>query len=190
MASASNTLSINGVGFSTPVTLDPFLWEFKTASSRSIVIASRSERRKLARPSNYAPEIVEAICERLEKGEALAAICRDDAMPGLRTFLRWADEKEEVGTAYSLALRARAEFFEAEHTRIADTAKDRDTAAAARVQLAALEWRMSKLAPKRYGDRLDLNVDHSFDLSAVLDKGRQRVLEANARLGLPSDAEP
>ena len=142
----------------------------------------------MARPSIHTPDIVETICARLEAGEALAVICREDAMPGLRTFLRWADEKEEVGTAYSLALRARAEFFEAEHTRIAETAKGRDSAAAARVQLAALEWRMSKLAPKRYGERLDLNVDHSFDLSAVLDKGRQRVLEGNARLGLPSDA--
>lgn len=143
----------------------------------------------MARPSIYTPELVETICSRLEQGEALAVVCRDEMMPGLRTFLRWADEKEEVGTAYTLALRARAEFFEAEHSRIAETAKDKDSAAAARVQLAALEWRMSKLAPKRYGDRLDLNVDHSFDLSAVLDKGRQRVLEANARLGLPSDAE-
>lgn len=143
----------------------------------------------MARPSIFTPELVEAICSRLEQGEALALVCRDEVMPGLRTFLRWADEKEEVGTAYTLALRARAEFFEAEHTRIAETAQDKDSAAAARVQLAALEWRMSKLAPKRYGDRLDLNVDHSFDLSAVLDKGRQRVLEANARLGLSSDAE-
>ncbi len=143
----------------------------------------------MPRPSLYTPEIVEAICSLLEQGDALAEVCRQDAMPGLRTFLRWADEKEEVATAYTLALRARAEFFEAEHTRIANTAKDRDTAAAARVQLAALEWRMSKLAPQRYGDRLDLNVDHSFDLSAVLDKGRQRVLEANSRLGLTSDAE-
>ena len=143
----------------------------------------------MARPSNYTPEIVEAICARLERGDALAAACRDEAMPGLRTFLRWADEKEEVATAYTLALRARAEFFEAEHTRIAETAKDRDTAAAARVQLAALEWRMSKLAPQRYGDRLDLNVDHSFDLSAVLDKGRQRVLDANAKFELPSPGD-
>lgn len=143
----------------------------------------------MARPSIITPEIVEEVCARLEKGEALAAVCREAEMPGLRTFLRWADEKEEVATAYTLALRARAEFFEAEHTRIASTAKDRDSAAAARVQLAALEWRMAKLAPQRYGDRLDLNVDHSFDLSAVLDKGRQRVLEANTARGLPSDAE-
>lgn len=115
---------------------------------------------------------------RLEAGEALASICRDEGMPAVRTFLEWADEKEEVAAAYSRALEARAEWFAGEHDRIRVTAVDRDTAAAARVQLSALEWRMSKMAPKRYGDRLDVNVDHTLDLGSAIDRGRQRLLDA------------
>jgi hypothetical protein len=34
------------------------------------------------------------------------------------------------------------------------------------------------MAPKRYGDRLDVAVDASFDLGAMIDRGRQRLLEA------------
>lgn len=139
----------------------------------------------MARPSTHSPEIVEAVCARLEDGDALAEICRTQGMPKVRTWLDWAARYENVAKAYSVALQARAEFFEAEHTRISKTAVDRDTAAGARVQLAALEWRMAKLAPSRYGDRIDVNVDHTFDLAATLDKGRQRVLDANQRLGLP-----
>ena len=122
--------------------------------------------------------LVEAICERLAGGEALAAVCRDDAMPTTRTFLRWADEDEAVALEYSRALQARAEWFASEHDRIRKTAVDRESAAAARVQLNGLEFMMSKMAPKRYGDRLDVAVDASFDLGAMIDRGRQRILEA------------
>jgi hypothetical protein len=121
---------------------------------------------------------VEAICERLANGEPLAAICRDKGMPTTRTFLLWADGDETIAAEYSRALQARAEWFAAEHDRIRKTAIDRDSAAAARVQLSGLEWQMSKMAPKRYGERIDVGVDASLDLGAIIDRGRQRVLAA------------
>lgn len=131
----------------------------------------------MGRPSLHCPEVVETICERLGKGQSLAAICRAADMPSVRTFLKWADEKDDVAAEYTRALAARGEWFAAEHDRIRKTANDRDSAAAARVQLTALEWQMSKMAPKRYGDRLDVNVDASLDLGALIDRGRQRVIE-------------
>jgi hypothetical protein len=122
--------------------------------------------------------VTEAVCERLAAGEPLAAICRDEGMPTTRTFLRWADEDEEVELAYRRAREAQAEWLDAEIQRVSETAKDKDTAAAARVRITALTWRASKQAPKRYGDRLDVAVDASLDLGAIIDRGRQRVLEA------------
>ena len=82
------------------------------------------------------------------------------------------------------ALAARAEWFAAEHDRIRQTAVDRETAAAARVQLNALEFMLSKMAPKRYGDRIDVDVGVRVDLGSVLERRRQRVIEANAQLGI------
>lgn len=134
-------------------------------------------------------EIVEAICGRLAEGEALAAICRRDGMPTTRTFLRWADEDDTIAAEYSRALAARAEWFTAEHDRIRATAVDRETAAAARVQLTALEWQMSKMAPKRYGDRIDVDVGVKVDLGSILDRRRQRVIEAHAGLGITGPGE-
>jgi hypothetical protein len=130
------------------------------------------------------PAVVEAVCERLANGEALAAVCRDEGMPTTRTFLRWADEDETIAAEYSRALQARAEWFASEHDRIRKTAVDRESAAAARVQLNGLEFMMSKMAPKRYGDRIDLNVDHSFDLANEITLRRQQVIEANEQLGI------
>lgn len=141
----------------------------------------------MARPSTLSLPLVESICTRLEAGEPLAAICRDDGMPAVRTFLGWADSNEEVAGHYSRARDAQGEHLDAEVDRIAKTAVDKDSAAAARVQIAALQWRASKMAPKRYGDRVDLTVDHTFDLAAVLDQRRQRVLDANAKLGISDE---
>jgi hypothetical protein len=123
--------------------------------------------------------IVEAICERLAEGKSLASICRDKGMPTVRTFLRWCNADDNVASAYSEALQARAEWYSERHELIAKTAVDRETAAAARVQLAALEWQLSRMAPRRYGERLDVAVDASIDLGAIIDRGRQRVLEAH-----------
>ena len=124
------------------------------------------------------PDIVETICRELGNGRSLTAICRAKSMPTVQTWLRWCDEDETVAADYSRALQARAEWFSSEHDRIRRTAKDRDTAAAARVQLGALEWQMERMAPRRYGDRLDVAVEANLDIGSILDKARQRVLEA------------
>lgn len=138
----------------------------------------------MPRPSTFTNDIAETICNRIEAGEPLAQICSAEGMPGVRTVLDWADSNEAFAGMYSRARDAQAEHLDAEIDRISKTAVDRDTAAAARVQITALTWRASKMAPKRYGDRVDLTVDHTFDLAAVIDKRRQRVLAANERVGL------
>lgn len=141
------------------------------------------------RPSLYTPELAEAICARLEAGTCLADICRDEGTPSVRTVLRWADENEEFGAEYRRAQAAQAEWLDAEVQRISETAKDRDSAAAARVKITALTWRASKQAPKRFGDRVDLTVDANIDLASLIDRGRQRVLEAR-RVGDAALAPP
>jgi hypothetical protein len=138
----------------------------------------------MARSTTYTAEIAEAICQRIEAGEPLAAICRDPDMPGVRTVLDWADKNEEFAAMYGRARDAQGEHLDAEIDRIAKTAIDKDSAAAARVQITALQWRASKMAPKRYGDRVDLNVEHSFDLAAEIDRRRQQVLDGNRALGI------
>jgi hypothetical protein len=138
----------------------------------------------MARPSLYSAELAEAICTRLEAGEPLASMCRDCEMPGVRTVLRWADENDTFAAEYRRAQAAQGEWLDAEIQRIAETATDKDTAAAARVQITALTWRASKQAPKKFGDRVDLNVDHSFDLAALIDRGRQRVIDGKGDVPL------
>ncbi|MFC4727138.1 hypothetical protein [Coralloluteibacterium thermophilus] len=88
-------------------------------------------KRRPGRPSKYSKAVIDAICERLSKGEPLAQICRSPGMPAYRTVKDWADEKDAEGIAtargaeVSAAIaRARDEGFDAiaaECLRIADT---------------------------------------------------------------------
>lgn len=109
---------------------------------------------KAGRPSIYTPELGESILERLAAGESMVQICQGEEMPGLRTVMRWAAEDEKFGTEYARAREAQAEVMDDKILKAADEAnKDPQ---AARVKVEAYKWRAAKLAPKRYGDRIDV----------------------------------
>jgi len=112
----------------------------------------------MGRPSSFTPELGDAICDRLAQGESMVQICADDAMPGLRTVMRWAAELPEFGTEYARAREAQAEVMDDKILTTADGATA-ENAAAQRVKVDAYKWRAAKLAPKRYGDKTLVGSD-------------------------------
>lgn len=120
---------------------------------------------KLGRPSSYTPEVGLAICERLANGESLQAICRDDAMPRREKVLRWLAANPDFRTQYALAREEQADLLADQIVEIADTPfmgikiKDGrviecDMIEHRRLQVDARKWFASKVAPKKYGDRV------------------------------------
>lgn len=75
----------------------------------------------MGRPSLYTQELVDLICERLSRGEPLAAICRDAAMPHDNTVRNWMEASKEVSVAIACAREAGEEWLAAECLQIADT---------------------------------------------------------------------
>lgn len=141
----------------------------------------------MGRPSSYTPEVAEAIFDRLEQGESLASICRSDGMPSIRTVLRWADERQDFADEYRRAREAAGEHLDDQIDQIQQTAVDKDTAQAARVRITALQWRASKQAPRKFGDRLDLQVTPDFDLASELQQRRDRLAQRRGEfVGTPS----
>jgi hypothetical protein len=118
----------------------------------------------MGRPSSYTQEIADEICERLSKGDSLVQICRDEAMPGLRTVMRWAVDNADFGTEYARAREAQAEVMDDKILTAAEEAAV--DAQAARVRIDAYKWRAAKLAPKRYGDKTILGSDPDNPLPA------------------------
>ena len=119
----------------------------------------------MGRPSKATPEVIEAICDAIADGKSLRAICEADDMPGRRTVLDWLEADEDFRAKYARAREAQSDFMDDRILEVADACKP-DTAAADRIKSDAYKWRASKLAPKRYGDKLALTDGDGKALAA------------------------
>ncbi len=129
------------------------------------------KKRKTGRPSLYTEALAAKICERLAEGETLRSICRDPAMPDKATVLRWLADKKKADFreqyVYAREMQADALFDEA--LEIADDASgdwstdkdgkkvlDHENIQRSRLRVDTRKWAAGKMAPKKYGDKLDL----------------------------------
>ena len=105
-------------------------------------------------PDNrYTPALAGAICKRISEGESLRAICRDPDMPSEGTVRGWArEDRDGFGSRYRLARELQLDHWADVIIDIADEG-DRDPRDR-QVRIEARKWVMSKLGPRRYGDRL------------------------------------
>lgn len=109
------------------------------------------------------PRITAEICELIAVGYSLRAALEQKAeYPSYNTFYKWLDEFEHVRDKYARARELQQDFEADNMVDIADVAVDPNKA---RIQIDARKWRASKLAPKKYGDKLDLN--HSGSISTL-----------------------
>ena len=109
----------------------------------------------MGRHTDYTDELAEDICELLAEGQSLRSICADDAMPNRRTVMRWLDANPDFATKYA---RAREEGFDQRAEKIEVDIEAEEDVARARLKLDYAKWYLAKLAPKRYGEKLDLGV--------------------------------
>lgn len=123
----------------------------------------------IGRPSLFTPELADDLCERIASGETLRSITKDDHMPSWRTIWRWLQSNETFRAQYARAREDSADH----HAELAlEQAMFADDSEASRVQGArlrwdALRWHAGKCAPKRYGERQDVNVTGSLDVRSV-----------------------
>lgn len=121
------------------------------------------------RPSEYRTEVADFICNRIAHGESLRKICADPDMPVCSTVFKWLIEHKEFTEQYTRAREAQCDAFVEEIIEISDdTANDTlvteygakpnaEWINRSRLRVDTRKWLMSKLAPKKYGDKLDLN---------------------------------
>lgn len=113
----------------------------------------------MAKPWEFDPEIAHEICERISNGESLRKICgpeRDDFLPGQNTVYRWLSENDDFAKQYALARDRQADTKFEEAWEIAAKATP-ESVQVARLQVDTIKWQAGKLAPKKYGDKLDLS---------------------------------
>ena len=77
-------------------------------------------------------------------------------MPDRSTILRWMDADPDFAARCARARLMQADTMDDMVLDLIDEI-DEDNAQAMKVKLSAIQWRASKLNPKKYGDKLDLN---------------------------------
>lgn len=98
---------------------------------------------------------VEATLIALAESGNLTKACRETGM-AKTTFLRWCDSDGANADRYT---RAREAGLDAEADRAIDEALTAKDAALGRLALDARKWYLSKLMPKKYGDRTLVGSD-------------------------------
>ena len=120
-----------------------------------------------AQPFNWTPEVEDEIFNRMISGEGIVQICapdRDDFLPSERTFYKRLTEDDAFAQRYARAREAQAHREAEEIRQIADTATSEDVNVA-RLRIDARKWRAGKLAPKVYGDKVDLSGNVGFSVT-------------------------
>lgn len=128
------------------------------------------------RPSKYTTKLGNDICQRLAEGESLRSICRDEDMPVTSTVHLWVLENKQFSEQYESARLMQAHHMFEELLDIADdgtndwTTKENkegteyevvnhEVVARSRLRVDTRKWFLSKVAPKIYGDKLQLGGD-------------------------------
>ena len=123
--------------------------------------------------------MVDALLVQIETGKSMREVCRMDGMPDHGTVIRWMRDDAALATKYARARMAQADvlFDRMEAVEEAVSAGTMDSHAA-RVVLDSMRWRASKLAPKVYGDRLDVSVsDTRISISGALAAAQARLVD-------------
>lgn len=121
--------------------------------------------------TTYTDDIANEICSRLVDGKSLKKICEMEDMPSKSTVFKWLSENEVFSDKYARAREAQADTLADEIIDIADDGENdtyeddegnvrtnQDVIARSRLRVDARKWIASKLKPKKYGDKIQTDI--------------------------------
>ncbi len=121
------------------------------------------------RPTDYTQELADKICEEISQGKSLRRICEDEDMPSGVTIFSWIRKFPEFLKQYTRATEERTESQQEdllelgdEAIKLAQTVNEKASSAvvqAVKLKADNMKWSMSKMKPKKYGDKLDMTTN-------------------------------
>ncbi len=113
------------------------------------------------RPTIYNKEIADKICSRIAGGESLKRVCEDPEMPCRSIVHLWLldEEKKEFMDNYKKAVDIRTDNMFDELEEISDTDDRKESPMRSRLRVDTRKWYLSKVMPKKYGDKMDVTSD-------------------------------
>lgn len=123
----------------------------------------------------FSNDLFEKVLYRISSGESVAAICTDEDMPSQDSFYKWVREKDGLAERYAHAREAQADAIFDDILSIADEGKNDwmersgednegwqlngEHMQRSKLRIDARKWMASKLAPKKYGDKIQHTGD-------------------------------
>lgn len=139
----------------------------KTAKTKAKTAETTKTTSTPGRPSIKTPELLERICNGIAEGKSARTMCLEVGI-AQPTLWRWLDDDEAFCKQYARAKELCAEMYVNQIIAIADESDNdiaidpetgreytnHDVIARARLRVDARKWYASKLAPKKYGDKI------------------------------------
>lgn len=127
------------------------------------------------RPTIYSQELADKICEQIAQGYSVRTLCSKEGMPATTTFFRWIRENQSFRQQYAYATEERTEAMAEDLLDIADDGsndlmtiqkghetyevENKEVTNRSRLRVDTRKWLMSKMKPKKYGDKVDVTSD-------------------------------
>lgn len=122
---------------------------------------------------DFSEDIAASVCERIMTGRSLRDVCSDEDIPARSTIYKWLAENEAFADQYARACDVRADDVFDELFDIADNATNDwmerkgkedegwqangENVNRSRLRIDARKWALARMAPRKYGEKLDLN---------------------------------
>ena len=115
-------------------------------------------------------DIFDSICDLIISGKSLRKALLEVTLPA-KTFFVWLRENDELSKQYARATTERAELMFEDMFDIADDSENDYTETElgkvfnsehlqrSKLRVDTRKWALSKLMPKKYGDKLDVTTD-------------------------------
>lgn len=149
--------------------------------------------------SKFSAEAADMVCEAIASStKGLRSLCaaRVD-LPSWQTIMAWLNRYPNFQEQYARAKSRQMELLAEEILDISDApAGDNVQVQRAKLQVDTRKWLMSKLAPKKYGERIDVTTSgeklpmaaHQIDarIQSIIMQARER---KKAQMQLPGEAQ-
>ncbi len=123
----------------------------------------------------YTQELADRVCQSIAEGASMRTVCAGEGMPSIATLFKWIREKPEFAKQYARATEERTEAMSEDILDIADDGsndlmtiqkgnqtyqtENKEVTNRSRLRVDTRKWLMSKMKPKKYGDKLDVTSD-------------------------------
>lgn len=112
----------------------------------------------MATPYKERVRLIDQVCQRIEKGESARQAILNTKGISRTTFHEWLNQDETFSGQYARATKIRESVLFDEIIEIADD-DSKKSDQRSRLMVDARKWVLSKMNPKKYGDKMDMTTD-------------------------------